>query len=241
MTPNDLLNDLLNGYVSMDSVTIPEGWTIEQIADRLDKHGIVDRAEFLQVARREGRSFTGPNGFVPPSNNLEGYLFPTTYRFSPHSDPHTVIRSMVEEFEKRVVDKQSDSVRWRKIITVASLIEREAEAPEDRPLIASVIYNRLRKGVRLQIDATVQYALPSHKSRLYYKDLTVRSPYNTYLFAGLPPGPICCPGEASIDAALAPSKTDYLYYVAGPGGRHIFTRSLAEHDAAISSLRAGSR
>jgi UPF0755 protein len=237
MTPREVMGALASGSFDMRSVTIPEGWTLQEIADLLEKHGIVNRADFLEVASNEGRSLTAPGGFVAPSDNLEGYLFPDTYRFSVHSDPHTVVRQMLANFERRVVDKHGSVEDWKRIVIVASLIEREAKIASDRPLIASVIYNRLHRGMRLQIDATVEYALPKHKARLHYKDLLLDSPYNTYRHAGLPPAPICCPGASCIDAALNPAHTTYLYYVAGSGGGHIFSGSLLEHDAIRAELK----
>ena len=125
------------------------------------------------------------------------------------------------------------------VMTLASLVEREAAVDDERPVIAGVLYNRLRTGMRLQCDATVQYALGKHKSRLLYSDLKVKSPYNTYLHAGLPPGPICSPSTASMIAALRPAKHDYLFYVARGGGRHQFTRTYEEHLKAIEAIRGG--
>ncbi|HEY3329760.1 MAG TPA: endolytic transglycosylase MltG [Capsulimonadaceae bacterium] len=238
MTPAEILSVIENGRVSMDSVTFPEGWTLEQFADLLSRRGMVDRDEFLGVAHNDGRSFTAPHGFVPPSSNLEGFLFPDTYRFGKQSSARLVIAEMLANFEHRVVQDRPGVKDWEHVVTVASLVEREARVPEDRPLIAGVIENRLRIGMRLQIDATVQYALPKHKARLMYSDLKVQSPYNTYRHAGLPPTPICSPGVACIDAAIKPTASDYLFYVSGPGDKHIFTRSMAEHDAVRAKLRA---
>lgn len=238
MTPAEVLSTIENGRVSMNTITFPEGWTLEQMGDLLAKRGMVDRAQFLQVAEHDGRSFTAPHGFVPPDDNLEGYLFPDTYRFGKNSSARFVIAEMLANFERRVVERHPGVPDWRKAVIVGSLVEREARVPEDRAPIASVIYNRLDIGMRLQIDATVQYALPHHKARLMYSDLKVPSPYNTYRHYGLPPTPICCPGLPSIDAAITPAKTDYLFYVSGPGDKHIFTKSMAEHDAVRAKLRA---
>lgn len=237
MDPKQIALAIENGRVSMNSVTFPEGWTLAQMADLLSARGMVDREQFLRLARQEGRSFTAPHGFVAPSDNLEGYLFPDTYRFGLRSDPRMIIAEMLAVFEERVVLRHLEVDDWREKIIVASLVEREARLPQDRPLIAGVIDNRLRKGMRLQIDATVQYCLPAHKARLMYSDLKVQSPYNTYLHAGLPPTPICCPGLPSIEAALSPTPSPYLFYVSGPNDKHIFTRSLAEHDAVRKKLQ----
>ena len=237
MPPDKVLSAIENGLISMNAVTFPEGWTIKQMADRLAKRGMVNEDAFLDLARHYGRSFTAPYGFVPPDDNLEGYLFPTTYRFEPNSDPHTVISEMLATFEEEVVDKHPDVHSWHDEIIVASMVEREAKVQEDRPLIAGVIGNRLRAGMKLQLDATVQYALPEHKARLMFSDLKVDSPYNTYQHTGLPPTPICCPGLPSIEAALNPTPSTYLFYVSGPGDKHIFTHNFAEHSAEIRKLR----
>ncbi len=238
MSPADVLDNIENGRVSMDAVIFPEGWTVEQIADRLAAKGMVDRDSFLDVARHDGRTFTAPHGFVPPDDNVEGYLFPDTYRFGQKSDPRFIIAEMLANFEKRVVVPHPEVTDWHRKVIVASLVEREASLQVDRAPIAGVIENRLNRGMRLQIDATVQYALPHHKARLMYSDLKIDSPYNTYRHEGLPPTPICSPGLACLEAAIAPASSDYLFYVSGPGDKHIFTKSLAEHDAVRAHLRA---
>jgi UPF0755 protein len=150
---------------------------------------------------------------------------------------------MLSLFDRLVARGKASEIKRSKrslaqIVTVASLIEREAETDEDRPRIAGVIYNRLARNQRLEIDATVQYARKQHKSRLLFRDLDVDSPYNTYRHSGLPPGAIACPGLPSIEAALAPEKSTYLYYVAGPDGKsHLFARTFAEHTANIARVR----
>ncbi|MDR3708857.1 MAG: endolytic transglycosylase MltG [Capsulimonadaceae bacterium] len=237
MSPRQILRTIESGRVAMNAVTFPEGFTIVQMADLLARRGMVDREQFLHLCREDGRSVTAPHGFVAPDDNLEGYLFPDTYRFGQHCEPRMIATEMLGEFETRVVRRHPEVADWREPMIVASLVEREARVPEDRPLIAGVIGNRLHKGMRLQIDATVEYALPAHKVRLTYADLQTDSPYNTYRHGGLPPTPICCPGLSCIEAALNPALSDYLFYVAGPGDRHIFTRSLAEHDAVRRKLR----
>ena len=205
----------------MTSSTVPEGYTVRQIARRLAERGMADETQFLSLARTQGRTFH-VDGWTPPDANLEGYLFPDTYRIPRGTTPRQIIAQMLGEFHSRVVlPHQADFARYPgglpAAITLASLVEREAEVDADRPLIASALDNRLKQGMRLQCDATVQYALPEHKSRLFYGDLRVNSPYNTYLHAGLPPTPIASPGLPSIEAALHPAQTDYLFYVARPG------------------------
>ncbi|MCC6485009.1 MAG: endolytic transglycosylase MltG [Armatimonadetes bacterium] len=225
-----VINELVAGRVAELSVTIPEGFTVTQIAHRLKRKNVIaDEELFLNLSERKSAEF----GVESPTGSLEGYLFPDTYRFTLKMDPRLVIERMVGDLKRRAVQpnssRLSDSGELHKILTVASLIEREAKTPEDRPLIASVIYNRLARNMRLQVDATVLYALKEHKSRVLYKDLDVSSAYNTYRHSGLPPGPIANPGLASIDAALHPASTDYLYYVAGSDGSHVFSRTFGEH------------
>lgn len=225
-----VINKLVAGKVAEENVTIPEGFTLVKIAERLKKRRIVtDEGAFMKMAQTEAASF----GVDSPTGSLEGYLFPDTYRFRLESDPRKVIRSMVQDLRQRAVQpnstRLSNPAELHRILTVASLIEREARVPRDRPLIASVIYNRLEKNMRLQVDATVLYALKLHKSRVLFSDLDVASQYNTYKHVGLPPGPIASPGLASIDAALHPAETDYLYYVARGDGSHLFGRTFEEH------------
>ena len=242
MPPRQMAALMALGETAKNTVTVPEGFTVKQIARRLAGAGLVNEAAFLTLAETQGKTFS-VHGWTPPPN-LEGYLFPDTYTLPKGATAREIIQQMVENFDVRVV--RPYGVAAAKLpgglpatVTLASLVEREAEVDSDRPLIAAVYRNRLQAGMRLQCDATVQYALPQHKTRLFYADLRVESPYNTYLHAGLPPTPIACPGLPSIKAALHPASVDYLYYVAGPDGRHhIFSRTLAEQDAAIARVRA---
>ncbi len=216
-TPEAIYQKLNRGEVSSTRVTIPEGFTIKKIAARLKEKGVLtDESEFLQL-----------------TEGLEGQLFPDTYAFAKNVTAKEIISQLRGQFQKQV----KALTLTREALIVASLIEREAETDEDRPKIAGVIYNRLKKNMRLQIDATVQYALPEHKGRLLFADLKVNSPYNTYLHAGLPPGPICSPGLPSLKAALAPETNDYLFYVQGEAKGHVFAKTFAEHRANIARVR----
>lgn len=220
-TPEAIYAKLNQGEVAATRVTIPEGFTVKKIAARLkEKKILADDTEFLQLA--EG---------------LEGQLFPDTYAFPKSITPKEIIAQLTGHFKKQT---QPLGLTPEALI-VASLIEREAETDDDRPKIAGVIYNRLKKNMRLQIDATVQYILPEHKSRLLFADLKTPSPYNTYLHAGLPPGPICNPGLPSIKAALAPDQHDFLFYVQGQGKGHIFAKTFDEHRANIARVRRAAR
>ena len=242
MPPRQMAELIALGHTASDFVTVPEGYTARQVARRLAGRGMVDEKQFLALAQTQGHTFHIA-GWTPPDASLEGYLFPDTYHIPRGTAPRQIIEQMLGEFHGRVVlPHQAEFARYPgglpAAITLASLVEREAEVDADRPLIASALDNRLKQGMRLQCDATVQYALPQHKSRLFYSDLRVDSPYNTYLHAGLPPTPIASPGLPSIEAVLHPARTNYLYYVAGPDGSHVFSATLAEHDQAISAVRA---
>ena len=182
-------------------------------------------------------------GWTPPNNNLEGYLFPDTYDVPRGATPREIIQMILDNFHARVFVPESAAATQfpgglPAAVILASLVEREAEVDADRPLIAAVYLNRLKIGQRLECDATVQYALPQHKTRLFDRDLRVNSPYNTYRYAGLPPTPIANPGLPSIEAALHPAHVSYLYYVAGPGGRHVFSATFVQHQQAIARVRA---
>ncbi len=242
MPPRQIAAQLALGETAQGIVTVPEGYTVRQIARRLAEHHLVDEAQFLALAQTGGRSFH-VRGWTPPDDNLEGYLFPDTYTVPKGASAHDLIQIMLENFARRVATPHGAEADFfpgglPAAVTLASLVEREAEVDADRPLIAAVYHNRLKAGMRLQCDATVQYALPQHKARLFYVDLRVDSPYNTYRHAGLPPTPIANPGLASIEAALHPAQANYLYYVAGPGGRHTFSRTLAQHEQAVAHARA---
>ncbi len=251
MTVRQMLEKFVKGEVAAVWVTIPEGFTVRQIADRLSDRHLVNKQEFLTVASSDVKEFSDILNI--PEQGLEGYLFPSTYLVPVQSSSRAVVEMMLKQFRSEVVDPmssdiervssdssaESKSAALRRVIIVASLIEREARVPKDRELVSAVIWNRLRIGMKLDIDATVQYALGEHRQRLFYRDLEVTSPYNTYRNPGLPPGPIANPGLDSIKAALHPAKVDYLYYVARPDGSHQFSRTLEEHNAAVRRIRDG--
>jgi UPF0755 protein len=242
MTPMQVLDRIAKGEVTARWVTFPEGFTVRQIADRLAAGGLANKEKFLELALGQGSSFR--TNFDHPGNSLEGYLFPDTYLIPSGASESVIISEMLKCFERKVaVPYSTDIARsgWtlHDVLTLASLIEREARVSKDRPLISGVLRNRLGKGMRLECDATVLYALGEHKDRVLYRDLEVDSPYNTYRYAGLPPGPIANPGLNCIEAALHPAQSDYLYYVARPNGSHIFTRTLEEHNRARLAVRGG--
>jgi UPF0755 protein len=224
-------------------ITIPEGYTLRQVAAKIEDEGLGRASTFLREARRPSIFHTA---FPLTGRSLEGYLFPDTYRIDATETERDIIAQMLRRFEQVVWSGLFDAKpvyggrSLSEILILASLVEAEARRNEERQIIAGVLANRLRLGQRLECDATVQYALgDDRKPRLTYDDLAIESDYNTYLRSGLPPGPICNPGEASIRAAMDPAQVPYLYYVARPDGSHVFTRTFEQHQAAIARVRRG--
>lgn len=221
--------------IKFQKLTIPEGLTLDQIADRVGALPDRNRATFLAAAR----SGAVRSKWQPPGNtSLEGLLFPDTYLITDKEDDTAVLRRLVTRFDQ-VADEVGlgtaagpVGLNPYQVIVGASLVESEAKVPEDRPLIASVIANRLQKAMRLQIDATVLYALGGHKDRVLNRDLEIDSPYNTYKVNGLPPTPISAPGRASLQAMLHPADTTFLYYVlSDKNGKHAFATTPSEFEA----------
>lgn len=217
-----------------DWVTIPEGFNAKQIAARLQQTGVGPATAFERAFKTTSLVVDGAR-----TRNLEGYLFPSTYLVPVDATPAQVVKQFTDQF---FLELPADAAERAKalhmsvpqIVTIASLVEREAKIDADRPLIAGVIYNRLRLGMPLQVDATIEYALAHHAVALTYADLAIRSPYNTYLHGGLPPTPIANPGLPSLVAALHPATTDAIYYVYCGGGRHVFAKTLAEQQANVA-------
>ena len=215
-------------------LTVPEGLTLVDIADRVGKIPGRDRTKFLDAARSGAvRSRFQPSGV----KTMEGLLFPDTYLVTEKEDEAAILGRLRDRFDQVASDLNLGDrplpagMTPYQVIVAASLVEAEAKVPEDRPLIAAVIANRLRLGMKLQIDATVLYALGEHKTRVLYSDLEVNSPYNTYKVDGLPPTPIAAPGKASLQAVLDPAKEDYLYYVLfDKNGKHAFASTAAEFE-----------
>ena len=234
----DIISALHGGHGLVNTITIPEGYTISQIAPLLAKTLKVP-IESVQAAVRDTALLARLD---VPNPTLEGYLFPDTYAFPLGTSAGQAVHEMVYDFERRWKPdwdaKASDlKINRNDLVTMASIVEREARVPEERPVIAAVYYNRLRKGMLLQADPTVQYALGHHVGRVLYKDLAVASPYNTYIHKGLPPGPVASPGVASLAAAANPANVPYLYFVASPDGHHEFRMTLQEHTSAIREVR----
>ena len=244
MTPLEILDAICLGTGKVwRGLTIPEGYTLRQIADEVEWAELLPADQFLSQAQMTV-DFNPP--FPIPRGSLEGYLFPDTYRVDVGESASAIIQQMLRRFDNIIwqgLFHQQPTYGGRSlndIIILASLVEGEAKQDKERPIIAGVLMNRLKRGTRLECDATVQYALgDGRKTRLTRQDLTIPSEYNTYLHEGLPPGPICSPGEASIRAAMTPAKVPYLYYVARPDGSHVFSVTFAQHEVAIAQTRRG--
>ena len=242
--PVDVLERILDGNVEMFEVTVVEGSDTDQIREQLVNLGVGSVEEWRQVQTR----VDWVAAVVPNATTLDGFLFPDTYRFAVGIPAPIAAQHMVDRFievwnqERPLVEGLWGSPL--EVVTMASLVEAETSLAAERGLVAGVFANRLRRGMLLQCDPTVVYALKRRgewKGRLYRIHWELDDPYNTYKYPGLPPGPINSPGRASLIAAMAPESTPYLYFVAKPGGGHTFSRTLTEHNRAVARLRAARR
>jgi UPF0755 protein len=217
---------LISGQVKEWVVTFPEGYSLKDMAERLAQKGIVKKEDFLSEASLVSK-YEKDFPFLSEikTSNLEGYLFPDTYRFPIGVKSEEIIKEMLSNFNKKLMDKKITP----ETLILASIVEREAKKPEDRPLIASVFLNRLAQKMKLEADPTVQYAKGSW-DKITVEDYKIDSPYNTYKYPGLPPGPICNPGLESIKAVLYPEKTDYLYFFHTKDGRTFYSKTKEEHE-----------
>ncbi|MGQ9584093.1 MAG: endolytic transglycosylase MltG [Anaerolineae bacterium] len=242
----EIAEALQHGRVEEVVVTVLEGWRMEQIAEVLEQEGVTRADAFQAVVRGDDRPGVwaqyGILQSLPPGSGLEGFLFPDTYRLPKDADPLDVVRRMVERFAAQFTPQMQSQAEQRglsvfNVVTLASIVEREAVVAEERPLVADVYLNRLTKGMYLQADPTVQYALGYQPTtgQWWLRPLPIEaltsteSPYNTYLHPGLPPGPICNPGLASIQAVLNPAGTDFLFFYSKGDGSHAFARTYEEH------------
>ena len=237
MPPVNILAVLAKGVVVTHTVTIPEGYTMRQIAAVLSEKGIVSAKEFLRVC-------SDPKvvaGYGLEGETLEGYLYPDSYQFSRGLSAKKVVDVMVNRFLEMVspyLDRiKEKGMSLREVITLASIVDKETGLAKERPLIASVFLNRLKKGMRLESDPTVIYGIENFNGNLTRKDLERRTPYNTYVIKGLPPGPIANPGIESIRAVLYPAPSSYLYFVSRNDGSHYFSSNLAEHNRAVAKYQ----
>ena len=216
---NTIIRRIKDGDSKNIKVTVPEGFNMKQIATVLAENKVCDREKFINLATEQ---------------NMEGFLFPNTYFLLPQMDEQEIIKVMNDEFNKFWTKEREERLRQinkpkRDIIILASIVEKEAVADNERPIIAGVFLNRLAKGMRLESCSTVLYAMGINKERLSLEDLKFDSPYNTYRYKGLPPGPICNPGAEAIDAVLYPEATDSLYFVSKGNGTHYFSSTFEQH------------
>jgi UPF0755 protein len=240
MSGKEVYWKIANGEVYVQPFTVKEGDTIFDIAHNLEDAKYMMADEFLKAAQDP----TQIQDFAPGATTLEGFLFPATYNLPRHATASDLTTMMVRKFREAMqqiapdrLDPQTPGTALLSVVTLASIVEAETPKPEERPLVAGVYTNRLRKDMLLQCDPTVIYALRAadkYKPPLLLKDLAYASPYNTYVHGGLPPGPIGNPGETAIRAALSPAPTDYLYFVANTQGGHFFAATLAEHNQNVA-------
>ena len=240
MTMIHILIQIARGQVTSDTfaIVIPEGFSVYKIRKLLEERGYVtDSWEFSRALVKQF-----PFLKEVPDASLDGYLFPDTYQVARSEPASALLRRMLTHFQSIVIPlvRETPKAHWslHQILTLASIVEKEAATPSERPIIASVYLNRLRIGMMLQADPTVKYVLERPRPKVSLNDLNVNSPYNTYRHVGLPPGPICNPGVPSIQAVLNPATTDYLYFVARGDGSHVFSKTLEEHEKARASVNS---
>ncbi len=244
-TPKEIARRLIRGDVFYQSITIPEGLTARETMELLARNGIGNLEEMQQAVLRT----EWIRDLDPKAQNLEGYLFPETYRFGRKTDSETAVRTMIAMFRQKlagIVKTHPLPPGWNvsRIVILASMIEKEVKAVEEGPLVASVFVNRLKRGIPLSCDATIIYAMKlagTYEGNLSRADMRMESPYNTYTRFDLPPGPISNPGANSLRAALNPADTDYLYYVSRNDGTHQFSRDLSSHNQAVNRYQIPSQ
>ena len=238
LPPREVLKRMIMGKGIFQSVTIPEGLTVKEIADLLANLQVADKEKFLTEAA--GPELLASAGLQ--DKGIEGYLFPNTYHFTPATPERDILMAMTEQFRKvfaPLVAQQGEAAQLtaHEIIILASIIEKETGVDAERPLISAVFYNRMQRHMPLQSDPTVIYGLKGFNGNLTKKDLNDANLYNTYRISGLPPGPICNPGLSSIKAALRPADVPFLYFVSKNDGTHVFSESLEAHNQAVKKYQ----
>jgi UPF0755 protein len=241
MTPLEVVDKLARGDVYVITLTFPEGLNILEMSKIFESHRLGPAAAFVEAAR----DTTPIHDLDPAATDLEGYLFPETYAVPRKTDAPKLVRQMVAQFLKAFTPEMRAAIAARHemprtVVTLASIVEKETAKPEERPLVAAVYENRLRLGMLLQCDPTVIYALEragQYRGNIHKEDLQIDSPYNTYRFPGLPPGPIASPGRASLNAAVNPADADFLYFVSRNDGSHEFAKTLAEHNRNVQKFQ----
>jgi UPF0755 protein len=232
----DIHRRLVRGDIYTHTVVIPEGYTMFDIALTIEQAGLGPKEDFLKIARSDTDLI---RDLAPEATTLEGYLFPDTYELTRTQSMRDIATVMVRHF-RQVASSIGLATDVHRTVTMASIVEKETAAPEERPLVASVYYNRLAKRMALDADPSVIYAellVNTYQGALHHDDLQTKSPYNTYRYPGLPPGPIANPGRSSLEAAMHPAVSDYLYFVSNGNGHHRFARSLEEHNRNVMAFR----
>ena len=236
----DVHKRLVRGDIYVYTVVIPEGYTMFDIANAIQESGLGSRDEFLKIAQSETALVSD---LAPEAHSLEGYLFPNTYQFTRTQSMPEMVSAMVKQF-RQIAQQIGLTNDVQKTVTMASIIEKETGIPDERPLVASVYYNRLANHIALDADPSVIYAEllnGNYQGALHHADMRIDSPYNTYRHPGLPPGPIGNPGKSSLEAAMHPAQTDYYYFVSDGNGRHRFAHSLEEHNRNVAAYRRAMR
>lgn len=234
LPPAEILRRMVAGEIFAYRFSVPEGYSIYQIAELLEERGLFKKEAFLKQCTN--RAFL--KELEIDGKSVEGYLYPSTYTIPPTMDEADLIRMMVGQFDKVYGQRFADRAKLfdlsaREVVTLASMIEKEAVVPGERPLIASVFKNRLRRGMPLQSDPTAVYGIRAFAGKVSKQDIMRSTPHNTYLIKGLPPGPIGNPGSEAIEAAISPAATGFLYFVAKKNGAHYFSATLEEHNRAV--------
>ena len=235
-----VLERIVRGDFLVRTVTVPEGYTMFDIADAVQEAGLGSRDDFLKEAKEQ---ISLVEDFAPQATSLEGYLFPDTYQFTRTEGMKEIVETMVRRFRKEAAAlnlTNDSSLNIPRIVTMASIIEKETGKSQERGLVASVYYNRLNKKIALDADPSVIYAHlldGTYSGTLHHSDMRIDSPYNTYRYAGLPPGPIGNPGRLALDAAMHPATSDFYYFVSDGNGHHRFARSLSEHNRNVVAFR----
>lgn len=241
LSPKDVLNILTEGKVILHTVTVPEGLIIEETAELMESQGFAKKEDFIKTSADTSLI----SSWDKEASTLEGYLFPETYSFSKDTTAGEIVATMVSQFIQVFTDewrKRTDEMGMsiRDIVILASLVEKETSLPEEKKLVSAVFHNRLKIGMKLDCDPTIIYVLKregTFKDRLRTKDLRLDSQYNTYLYSGLPPGPIANPGRDSLEAALFPAYEKYLYFVSKNDGSHHFSHTFSEHQKAVNTYQ----
>ena len=239
MSPYQVFRRLRDGKIIEYEITIVEGDSLLEIGPKLSERKLISSSAFNRLVTDE--DFIESLNIDAPS--LEGYIFPQTYKIPKGTNPKSVLKGMVSKLREEFTDKlreRSKKMGWseNQILTMASIIEKEAITDEERPIISAVYHNRIKKRMPLQADPTAIYGVKSSKLKITRNDLRKKTPYNTYVIKGLPPGPIASPGIKSITAALYPANVPYMYFVSRKNGTHYFSKTWAEHTAAIKRIQS---